>query len=259
MRIKTNGYVAIGDGNYTPSQKLDVQGNVASNHVVLNSDIRYKKNIKDLEKSKVSKLYQLSAKSYNLNTWISADIKDGDATASDSSSVVIPDTSDNKMNIGLIAQDVQVLFPELVYTRDNGYLMLDYISLIPILIEALKEQRSTLDDLQKQIDKTSLKSADTDMIIDSKDPGVAEAAIEQNQPNPFNENTTIAYFLPSDIQNATFYIYDMNGKQLKSIGIAERENGSIMIYANELNPGMYYYSLIADGQIIGTKQMILTD
>ena len=90
-------------------------------------------------------------------------------------------------------------------------------------------------------------------------PCSSEAVLGQNRPNPFNENTTIAYFLPSDIQNAAFYIYDMNGKQLKSMGIAERENGNITIYANELNPGMYYYSLIADGQIIGTKQMVLTD
>ena len=41
--------------------------------------------------------------------------------------------------------------------------------------------------------------------------------------------------------------------------IVQRENGSIVIYANEFQPGMYKYALIADGVIVGTETMILTE
>lgn len=165
---------------------------------------------------------------------------------------------ERKNKIGFIAQEVKDILPEVVLYDDSADMYgIDYSKIIPVLVEAIKEQNEMIQDLQIKVKEkdSDLKSAEEDF----SDIVNGEAFLEQNEPNPFNENTTIAYFLPSDIQSATFYIYDMNGKQLKSIGIAERENGSIVINANELNPGMYYYSLIADGQVIGTKQMILTD
>jgi len=51
----------------------------------------------------------------------------------------------------------------------------------------------------------------------------------------------------------------MNGTQLKSIELHPKGNGSITINGGEFNAGMYIYTLIADGQVIDTKQMILTD
>lgn len=54
-------------------------------------------------------------------------------------------------------------------------------------------------------------------------------------------------------------IDDMNGLQLKSYPIQTKGNGSIIINASELQPGIYIYSLITDGQLIDTKRMIITD
>lgn len=64
--------------------------------------------------------------------------------------------------------------------------------------------------------------------------------------------------LPVTIINASIYIYDMNGVQLKSYSITEREKSMITIQGSELNEGMYLYTLIADGKVIDTKRMILT-
>jgi flagellar hook assembly protein FlgD len=83
--------------------------------------------------------------------------------------------------------------------------------------------------------------------------------LKQNYPNPFSESMRINYYLPDDIQKATIYIYDMNGKQLKSIPLNQKGNGSITIKGSELKAGMYMYALITDGQIIDTKRMILMD
>ena len=48
---------------------------------------------------------------------------------------------------GLIAQEVQKEFPEMVYEED-GYLSVDYIQMIPVLVESIKELKSELDTLK---------------------------------------------------------------------------------------------------------------
>jgi hypothetical protein len=71
--------------------------------------------------------------------------------------------------------------------------------------------------------------------------------------------TAIKYYIPETVQNAIIYIYDMNGKQLKSYTISMRGNNLIIINGSEFNPGMYLYTLIADSKEIDTKRMILTE
>ncbi|MBU2714061.1 tail fiber domain-containing protein [Zooshikella harenae] len=51
--------------------------------------------------------------------------------------------------LGVIAQDVQEVFPELV-TNKCGYLQVDYVSLIPVMIEAIKELKQQINDLKNE-------------------------------------------------------------------------------------------------------------
>jgi hypothetical protein len=51
--------------------------------------------------------------------------------------------------IGVIAQEVEPLYPELVITDSKGYKSVDYIKLTPILLEAIKEQQKTIETLAK--------------------------------------------------------------------------------------------------------------
>ena len=54
---------------------------------------------------------------------------------------------------GLIAQDVQKVFPEMVREIDteNGYLRLSYIQMIPELVEATKEHQEMIDHQDAEI------------------------------------------------------------------------------------------------------------
>lgn len=54
---------------------------------------------------------------------------------------------------GVIAQEVQKEFPEMVEMQENGYLAVDYKQLIPVMIEAIKELKEEIDLL-----KVSLKN-----------------------------------------------------------------------------------------------------
>jgi hypothetical protein len=50
---------------------------------------------------------------------------------------------------GVIAQEVQKEFPEMVHMGDDGYLRVDHIQLIPVLIEAIKELKVEVDLLKE--------------------------------------------------------------------------------------------------------------
>ena len=49
---------------------------------------------------------------------------------------------------GLIAQEVQKEFPEMVIREDDGYLAIDYIQMIPVLVECIKELKIEIDSIK---------------------------------------------------------------------------------------------------------------
>jgi hypothetical protein len=57
-----------------------------------------------------------------------------------------------KHDIGVIAQEVQAVLPELVGTREDGYLAVKYEKMVPLLIEAIKAQQKTIDSLVNDLD-----------------------------------------------------------------------------------------------------------
>ena len=54
--------------------------------------------------------------------------------------------------IGLIAQDVEKVFPELVVTDSEGYKSVAYQNLVAVLIEAVKEQQKSINQLKKEVE-----------------------------------------------------------------------------------------------------------
>lgn len=53
--------------------------------------------------------------------------------------------------IGVIAQEVESVLPEIVATRDNGYKAVRYERLVALLIEAVKDQQVQIDELKSRI------------------------------------------------------------------------------------------------------------
>jgi len=56
-----------------------------------------------------------------------------------------------KQKIGVLAQEIQEVFPELVSEDDNEMLAVNYQGLVPVLINALKEQQSEIDELKEMV------------------------------------------------------------------------------------------------------------
>ncbi|HEX8949939.1 MAG TPA: tail fiber domain-containing protein [Dissulfurispiraceae bacterium] len=138
MRIKYTGNVAIGTtdpGGY----KLFVAGPAWFSSAYTNgavwagSDIRLKKNIVPLEGS-LEKVVKLQGVSYE---WRRDEFKEKNF--------------EEGRQIGLIAQEVENVFPELVRTDKEGYKAISYEKLTAVLVEALKEQQRKLNVLEEQI------------------------------------------------------------------------------------------------------------
>ncbi len=170
-------------------------------------------------------------------------------------------TTPDQLQYGLIAQDVEKVVPDLVTTIDSSKgKLLTYSGLIPILIEAIKEQQLQIDSLKQLVNKkgtSSLKSAEISTEVDAATI-IEKAALAQNAPNPFSVATTINYYLPETVRQATINIYDLTGIQIKSIPVSLKGNGSITINGYELRPGIFIYNLITDGQEVASKRMVLT-
>jgi hypothetical protein len=81
--------------------------------------------------------------------------------------------------------------------------------------------------------------------------------LEQNIPNPFRENTTIKYYLPSDSRTATITISDLNGVQLKQFDLQGKGFGQVLISGGSFAAGTYVYTLTVNGKVVDSKRMVL--
>lgn len=94
-----------------------------------------------------------------------------------------------------------------------------------------------------------------------KNYSVSEPAdgVSQNYPNPCHGNTSIDYCLAETVQNACIYIVSATGEVVKNITLQERRKGTLDLNISGLSTGFYLYYLVADGQMSGSKRMIVSD
>lgn len=170
-----------------------------------------------------------------------------------------------KTHFGLVAQELQNVYPELVYQDDNGYLSVNYIELIPILMQSVKELNAKVELQNAVISKLTTANEDAQQAksfsnettsVESLTQGLV--SMEQNVPNPFSEKTDIAIYLPESVKTAKLCIYDLNGSQISKQEVAGRGETTMTIHADEMADGMYIYALIADGKVVTTRKMVIS-
>ena len=163
-----------------------------------------------------------------------------------------------KKHYGISAEDLEKMFPDLVYNKDDGTKVINYVEMIPLLVQCINELSSRLSSLEDDnvvVAKAAL-SADAVSSVPQM-PSETTASLSQNVPNPFSERTVIRFTLPEDVQNAYIYIFDMQGKMQKQIPV-NASMQSVTVNGYELSAGMYIYSLVVNGKEVDTKRMILS-
>ncbi len=167
---------------------------------------------------------------------------------------------------GFLAQNIEKIFPELIipvqtptFNKEGevvnyyDYKTVNYIGIISLLTSGLKELNQKVASLEQTIeelrnDKTSDKETNS---IDVQ----TKFSLEQNVPNPFDNQTIINYILP-DNTRASLVIFDMTGKFIKEIDLIDKK-GQVLVQASEIGKGMFLYSLVSNNKEIITKKMII--
>lgn len=234
-----------------------VEGTLTTRNLTTLSDARYKSNIQSINSTALSKIATLNPVQYNMMS--ERAIAMANAVPSDTAQVATQamdatEMTDNTIHYGLLAQEVKQIYPELVHEDAAGVMSINYIELIPLLIQAVQ-------DLSAQVNAISNGNVKK---TQAKKQGVGVSTSEtlnilyQNTPNPFTHDTEIAYTITPNAQSATIFVYDMTGVQLLQYPITTFGEGTITIDANDLYAGSFLYSLVVDGKLIDTKQMVLT-
>ena len=257
------------------------QGDVyISGALTVASDKKFKRNIKSLSQSTVAtKLMALNPSTYEYKNSESLRFSEG-------------------MQYGFLAQEVETVFPELVKdvvqpvydgVDEQGnpkilegqsleFKSINYIGLIPVLTKAFQEQQAAIETYKADLEEQKAINAEQQAInadlteklnnlmakLDANDespsttaPAGVETSLGQNMPNPFGQATEITYTLASTVRDAKIQIYNMDGKLMADYQLDKNAN-SIQLAANEYQPGVYIYVMLADGETIGTRRMIVS-
>jgi hypothetical protein len=181
---------------------------------------------------------------------------------------------------GFISQEIREIMPELTKLvrhpakLDNAgkelmpakeILTLNYNGFIAILAKGIQEQQVMINELksandlqQQQIDEL-MRKASTATGIGEPNSGNGEAIMAQNEPNPFTHETVVKYTLPQSVSSAFMAVYDLTGKQITTFPINEKGSSSLTITSEKLAAGIYIYSIVADGKLVDSKRMIVSE
>jgi hypothetical protein len=138
--IRAGGGVGINTNN-PAGFALNVAGNIQCVNLTQTSDARYKQNIATVDKA-LDNILNLRGVTFD---W-KEDVRGRN----------FPDGR----QVGFIAQEVEKVLPELVTTDQNGYKSVAYANVVPILVEAMKQQQQQMQAklAQKDTEITDLRA-----------------------------------------------------------------------------------------------------
>ena len=136
------GNLDINSNNISGSGTIDISGDISGSNMLIAGDIdatgditayyssdnRLKDNITPIEGA-LDKINQIGGYEFDWNN----------------------NSSHSGHDVGVIAQEIEAVLPEVVATRDNGYKAVRYEKIVALLIQALKEQQSQIQDLQSRL------------------------------------------------------------------------------------------------------------
>ena len=151
---------------------------------------------------------------------------------------------------------VKQSFPALIIEDAQGNEYVNYTQLVPILVQAITELKTELDDLKEAVASSGTRkvNAATNIATNTLDEG--RGSISQNTPNPFTGQSTVRVSVPDDASDAYIDILTLNGASVKRIPVS---NGlsEVSLSSFEFAPGTYLYTLVVNGKVSETRRMIV--
>jgi len=246
--------VSIGGKNTGSFYKLTVYGNTYTTGSYISSDKRLKKKIKPV-KGAMTRLQKIEGVTYEYEQ---ARYKERN----------LPEGA----QIGLLAQNVQSIFPDLVKEDEEGYLAVNYDGMIPVIIEALKEisqgqshrpaqSQEQLNLLMKENAVLQQRLTAIEQVLQQNNltPSVTglQGSLHQNRPNPVQGSSSIAYQTAPQARSVSIKVYNLEGQQVASFQNLSAGQGEVQLQSQQLPAGTYIYHLIVDGEAIDSKRMLV--
>ena len=168
-----------------------------------------------------------------------------------------PVVSFGKSYYALDVNAVKQRFPALIIKDAQGNEYVNYTQLVPILVQAITELKTELDDLKEAVASSGTRkvNAATNIATNTLDEG--RGSISQNTPNPFTGQSTVRVSVPDDASDAYIDILTLNGASVKRIPVS---NGlsEVSLSSFEFAPGTYLYTLVVNGKVSETRRMVVS-
>ncbi len=144
--IRNNGTNAAIGGAVDNNFKLRIYGKVRSNGVNETSDARFKENVITIDDA-LKMVMEMRGVTYDwkLNEFPNKGFEEGE-------------------QVGVIAQEIEKVLPQVVEVDEEGYRSVEYSHIVPVLIEAIKQQQALIAELQAQ----NTASADANVELEER-------------------------------------------------------------------------------------------
>lgn len=207
------------------------------------SDARAKENVQSITTG-LNTILQLRPVTYNWKNSNSEDV----ATASITTSVANGPSEDAQQQYGFLAQEVESILPDAVKTDEEGHKMINYMAIIPMLVQAVQELQVTVE-------------AQTNMISMIKNQynldavnGLSKNRIVSCTPNPTSDNVEIKTEVDGEAKMPTLLISNLIGTKEATLSV---NSSSVTTYnASNLKAGIYIVSLLVNGKLVDSTRLI---
>ena len=142
------------------------------------------------------------------------------------------------ISYGLAADQLQKVFPELVYEDAEGNYCINYVEMVPLLVQSIRELSAEVTELKQKLGISDPAKS----VMRTK--GKAEDA----------DNVTL--LLSDKSQEATLNIYDLNGRLLRTTSV-DGTSVSLSSHTRGLPAGTYAYSLVVNGKKQKARKVVV--
>lgn len=202
------------------------------------SDSTAKENITDLSGKNLEKVKKLAGVSFN---W--------------------KNDKNKALQSGFLAQEVEKVIPEAVYTNeDTKQKSIAYSLILPYLVEATKELQLQIETLKGDAEVLEANINKKNKVLKTADDIIGNQVQFNETPTYQLSNVAkISCFIPDWAESSVIYLYNSSGTQLEQYNVKGKGKQFINIGNESLIPGKYFCTLIVNGKEVSMKKMILTD
>ena len=205
------------------------------------SDERAKKNIQGLNNG-LSKITLLNPVSY--------DWKEEKVMADSLNGIAPSGPIENGVRqYGFLAQDVEKVMPDVVTTDENGFKMVNYIAIIPVLVKAVQELQSTVSKQSVLIKELIGKQSSGTGKIEKANKILSCSA------NDSGERLSIATQLDDGVTNARLVISSISGEPERTIPVSA-QSPNVDENISSLQKGIHIVGLYVDNGLSDSKNWV---